>query len=123
MEWIAREALGLGCPVVSGDETREVLSELIVALVVEPPDGRLLNGTVHPLDLTIGPRMLRLCGAMLDVVLGASVFEGMGLEALAICDGLLDQRHGGAAGAGCSELDTVVGEHGVDLVGDGRDQA
>jgi len=73
MEWIAWEALWLGCPcltdeligreaferfqsaseVVSGDEARKVLSELVVAFVVETPNGRLLDGAVHALDLTV----------------------------------------------------------------------
>lgn len=33
--------------------------ELVVALVVEAFDGRLLDGPVHPLDLPVGPRMVR----------------------------------------------------------------
>jgi hypothetical protein len=55
--------------------------------------------------------MLCLCG-----------FEGMSPEYLAICDRFLDQRNGRAASAWRGELD-VVGENGVDPVGDGRDQA
>lgn len=39
-------------------------------------------------------------------------------EAFAVGDGFLYQRHGRASGAGRGELDAVVGEHGVDLVGD-----
>jgi hypothetical protein len=35
-------------------------------------DGRILDGAVHPLDLTIGPRVPGLGQAMIDVV--ASVF-------------------------------------------------
>ena len=41
----------------------------------------------------------------------------------AVRDGLLDQSARPSPGAGGGELDAVVGEHGVDLVGDGRDQA
>jgi hypothetical protein len=37
-----------------------VLAELVVALVVEAPDGGVLDGAVHPLDLTICPGMPRL---------------------------------------------------------------
>ena len=43
-------------------------SELIVAVVVEAPDGRVLDRAVHPLDLTVGPRMTRLGQAVLDVI-------------------------------------------------------
>lgn len=89
---------------------------------MEALDGGLLDGPVHPLDLTVGPWVLGLGGAMLNVIRGAGVFEGMSPEALAVGDRLLDQRHGRPSGAGRGELDAVVGEHGVDLVGDGCDQ-
>jgi hypothetical protein len=67
--------------------------------------------------------MLGLGGAMLDVVSGAGILEGMGAEEFSVGHCFPDQRHGRASGAGRGELDAVVGEHGVDLVGDGRDQA
>jgi RNase P/RNase MRP subunit p30 len=35
------------------NEVGEVLAELVVALVVEPLDGRILDGAVHALDLAI----------------------------------------------------------------------
>src|SRR5687768_7492261 len=43
----------------------EVRPELLVALVVVPLDGRILEGPVHPLDLPIGPRVVGLCQAVL----------------------------------------------------------
>jgi hypothetical protein len=39
--------------VVGLDEVAEVLSELVVALVMIALDGRVLDGSVHSLDLTI----------------------------------------------------------------------
>lgn len=75
-----------------------------------------------PLDLAIGPWMFGLGRAVLDVVRGAGVFEGMCPEEFAVCDGFPDQRHGRAAGAGRRELDAVVGEYGVDFVRNRLDQ-
>src|ERR1700745_1573174 len=81
--WIVSESAGLGCPsladvlvgsdppqglealseVVGVEEGFEVLSELPVGLVVIAPNGGFLEGAVHPLDLTVGPGMVRLwCG-------------------------------------------------------------
>jgi hypothetical protein len=53
-----------------------VLTKLIVAFIVEASDGGILDGSVHPLDLTVGPWMLRLGRAVLDIAGGAGVFEG-----------------------------------------------
>ena len=68
-------------------------SELIVVVVVEALDGgvpgsspgQALDGAVHAFHLTVGPGVLRLCGAMIDVGLGAGIFEGMGWT----CRGLM----------------------------------
>src|SRR3954465_11748602 len=48
-----------------------------MARVVIASDGCVLDGPVHPLDLTIGPRVPGLGQAMVHIVLGAGVFEGM----------------------------------------------
>ena len=71
-----------------------------MAVVVEALDGRVLDGAVHPLDLTVGPGMLRLGQAMLDVVLGAGELEGMSPEALRRRRWLPDHRDGRAAAPG-----------------------
>ena len=75
MDWIEDEALGLFRPgftdvfiggkateglqapgeVVSGDEVGEVGAQLLVVFVVVALDGRLLEGSVHPLELAVGP--------------------------------------------------------------------
>ena len=39
--------------------------KLVVVLVVEAFDGRLLDDPVHPLDMPIGPRVVRLCEPVL----------------------------------------------------------
>lgn len=39
-----------------------------MAFVMEAFDGRFLDGAVHPLDLTVGPRVVRLGEPMFDIV-------------------------------------------------------
>ena len=64
-----------------------------MGLVAEPFDDRILDGAVHPFDLAIGPGMLGLGCAVIDVVPCASQFKGMCAEELTVGDRLLDQRH------------------------------
>jgi hypothetical protein len=90
----------------------EVPPELFVAVGVEAFDGGVLDGAVHPLDLTIGPGVVDAGEAVLDAMLLASHGEDVG--------------HGSGRGpvgvAGReAELVSVVGEHGVDPVGHGSD--
>ena len=42
--------------------------QLIVGFVEVAFDGRILDGAVHPFDLTVRPGMLGLCQPMIDVV-------------------------------------------------------
>src|SRR4029077_21122380 len=78
--WIVSESPRLVCPsfadvlvgseplqgldalseVVGVEEGFEVLSELLVGLVVIAPNGGFLEGAVHPLDLNVGPGMVRV---------------------------------------------------------------
>jgi hypothetical protein len=39
--------------------------------------GRILDGAVHPLGLTVRPGMLGLGQPMIDIVEGAGIFEGV----------------------------------------------
>ncbi len=39
-----------------------------MALMVEAFDGRFLDGSAHPLDLAVGPRMVRFGEPVLDAV-------------------------------------------------------
>ena len=43
--------------IVGVDEVVEMSAQLIVLVVVEALDGCVLDGPVHPLDLTVRPRM------------------------------------------------------------------
>lgn len=93
--WVSGEAIGLVCPcladelvwcepakaleaageIVGGDEVVEVSPELIVAVVVESLDGRVLDGAIHSLDVAVGPRMVDAGEAVLDAMLGAAQVE------------------------------------------------
>lgn len=133
MEWIEPEALRFFCPlfanelvrretleglqpsaeVVGVDEQVEMLFELPVAVIVKAFDGGFLDGAVHPLDLAVGPRVLDLGQTVLDAVLAAAHAEHMLHVAGSRTTGIARQK---------SELDPIVGENSMDLVGDGRDQ-
>ena len=52
-------------------------SQLVVGLVEVAFDGGVLDGAVHSFDLAVGPRVFGLCQPMIDVVLGAGIFEGV----------------------------------------------
>jgi len=45
-----------------------VLLKLLVALIMEAFDGRLLDCAVHPLDLSVSPGVVRLGEPVHDVV-------------------------------------------------------
>ena len=55
-------------------------------IVVEPFDGRVFEGSVHSLDLAIGPGMPWLSKAMIDVILGTCEFETVCPEWFTIFD-------------------------------------
>ena len=67
--------------------------------------------------------MLGLCQPVIDVVLGAGVFEGVRPNELSSLQGGLDVRSRRARIAWRGEVGSVVGEDGMDLVRDGGDQA
>ena len=103
MEWIEFELIRIFCPtfadvfvrreppqgfqpfgeVVGREESGEVLSQLVVAVVMVAPDGGLFQRAVHALDLAVRPGMLRLCEPVIDVVFGAGVLKSMGSEDIA----------------------------------------
>src|SRR6266481_6530262 len=142
MERIERESFGLFCPelanmlvrheafeglqplreVVGANEVGKMASKLIVGFIVEAFDRRLLDGAVHALDLTVGPRVSGLGEAVVDVVLGAGEFEGMSAEHLATLDHSLDLGWPPAIAAGIGEVRAVIGQDGVDFVGNGFDK-
>ena len=80
-------------------------SQLIVGFVVKPFHRRVLDRSVHSLDLTVGPGMVGLGQAVLDPVGFADHVEAHwpGIDGITV-PGLL------------GELDAIVGQDGVDLV-------
>jgi hypothetical protein len=78
--------------VVGVDEVLQVRSQLVVGLVETSFGGGVLDGAVHSFDLPIGPRVFGLCQPMIDVVLGAGIFEGVCPNRLPSVEGGLDVR-------------------------------
>ena len=87
--------------------------ELLVAVIVVVLDRGFLDGAVHAFDLAVGPGMLHLGEAMVDAVFLATPVEHVRDVARRRSIGVA-RREG--------ELNAVVRQHDMDLVGDGRDQ-
>lgn len=87
--------------------------ELCVIVVVVALDGGVFNGAVHPLDLAIGPGMFDFGQPVLNAILPAPHVEHV--RHVARCWSI------GVAGRE-GELDAVVGQNGVDFIGNGLDQ-
>ncbi len=94
---MAAEGLESAAEIVGCREVRKMGAELVLVVVMEPLDGRLLDRAVHPLDLAIRPRVLHLGQSVLDLMLPADavkyVFESIRIAA-SIC-----------------KLHAVVGQH------------
>ena len=104
-------------PVIAGaDEVVEVASELVVVVVVETFDGRLLDGAVHAFDLAIRPRVLGFGCAVLDAEGGAGIFEGMRPDGFALCEGFGNQLCCRSASTRRGEMGAVIGQHDADPV-------
>ncbi len=98
--------------VVGCDEGEDVRFEALDIRVVEQFEGRVLDGAVHAFGLAVGPRMIRLGEPVLDAVLDADPVENVQAE---------KSTAGAAAVFGqVGEGHSVVGQHRVDLVGEGR---
>jgi hypothetical protein len=70
-------------------------------------NGRRLEGSVHPLDLTVGPGMVWLSQSVLDTVRITKPVEHMDAPPRSRSETVLRQ---------ISELDAVISEHGMDFV-------
>ncbi len=133
MGWVESEYFRLICPgladvfvwrqsfeclepsgeVVGHDEVAEVGSPPVVSVVVIAFDRGLLKGSVHALDLSVGPRVIGFGQAVFDPVTLAGAVKRMtaqhGRRSLAVL------RQVG-------ERDAVVGGYRVDALGRGRHQ-
>jgi hypothetical protein len=117
----ASERLEPSGEVVDVDEVAQVRSQLVVGFVEAAFDGGVVDGSVHAFDLPTGPWMLGLCQPMIDVVLGAGLFEGVRPNGFSGVEGALDVWRRRARIAWGGEMGSVVGEERVDLVGDDGD--
>ena len=118
----AFEGLEASGVVVGLDEVVEVGSQLVVGFVVVALDGGVFEGSVHPLDLAVGPGVLRFGQAMIDAALGAGILKGVCPDRLSGVDGRLDIGGGRAGVPGRGEVSAVIGEHRVHPVGHGGDE-
>jgi hypothetical protein len=87
--------------------------EAFQVVVVEGFDSGVLNGVVHSLGLTVGPGVIRLRQSMFDAMFMTNAIKDMWPKeasrgALSVL-GQIGERH------------SVVGEHFVDFVWEGRD--
>jgi hypothetical protein len=83
---------------------------------------RILDSPVHTLHLAVGPRMLGLGEAMIDIVLGTSQLEGVAEEFLARHH-RLDLCRTPAFAPWIGEVDAIVGEHGMNFVGNSFEES
>lgn len=84
-----------------------------MAVVVVTLHGGFLDGSVHALDLAVGPGVIGFGQTMFDSTAKTDAVEGMTTEA---------SRWSSAVPGQVGELNTVVGQHGVDAIGNGRNQ-
>ena len=73
-------------------------------------DCGVFDRAVHPFDLPVGPRVVRLGEAVLDAVLGADLVEAGDAEASGPAVTVAGQ---------VGELNAIVGQDGVHVVGNG----
>ena len=85
----------------------------VMAIVVETLDGRLLDRAIHALSLTVGPGMVRLRQTVFDAMSPTRPVKRVTPKA----------RRGAASVPGkVGKLDTIIGQHRVDFVGNGCNQ-
>ena len=104
------EALG---EVVGCQEGVEVLPKLVVGLVMVAAHGCFFEGAIHALNLAVGPGMVRFGEPVLDAVFPAAHIEHMGGVPRGWAIGISWRER---------ELNAVIGENGVDFVGDRFDK-
>jgi hypothetical protein len=99
--------------VVGSDEVLQVRFELFVRVIEEAFDGGFLDGPVHPFDLSVGPGMVGLGQTVADAMTTTDAIEGMSTPSCRKPSTVFRQ---------IGELDSVVGEHGVNAIWNGFDE-
>src|SRR5579871_275159 len=130
MDWIKSKSVGVFLPgfadefirgkaskrfessgeVVSCHEISQVLAKLSVAVIVEAVNGGLFDGAIHAFDLSVGPRVIGFGQAMIDSMPKANPVKRVPTETSGWSRAILGQ---------ISKLDSVVGQHGMDPIGNG----
>jgi|SRR5579859_187106 len=90
-----------------------VCTKLGVAVVMEVVNGGLFDGAIHTFDLSVGPGMPGLCEAMIDSVQKTDPVEGVSAETSRAAFTIFGQ---------IGELDSVVGEYGMNAIRNGCHQ-
>ncbi len=106
----AFECLESSGEVVGPEEVGQVRFELVVGVVEVSLDRSVLDGSVHALDLPIGPGMIGLGEPVFDSMKGTEPVEGMSAPSGGKPSTVFGQ---------VGELDAVVGEHGMDALSTG----
>lgn len=118
----ASKCLQPAAEIVGVDKVVQVPAELIVVVVVEAFYRRVLDGSVHPLDLTICPWVARFGQTVLDVEISASHLERMATKGHVVTAHDLYIFRGPAITGWIGEVGPVVSQYGVDFVGNGLRQ-
>ena len=100
--------------VVGFEEVSQVRFELVVGVVEVSLHRSVLDGSVHALDLPVGPGMVRLGQSVFDAMSETEPVEGMPTEASGRPLPVLRQ---------VGEVDAVISEHGVDAIWNGLDES
>jgi hypothetical protein len=101
------EGLESSGEVIGFEEVVQVRFELVVGVVEVSLDSRVLDGSVHALDLPVGPGMVGLSESVFDSMDITGAIEGMAAKSHGWPLPVLRQ---------VGELDSVVGEYGVDAI-------
>jgi hypothetical protein len=109
----AAESLKSFGEVIGGDEVAEMNAQLVIAVVVVALNRGLFDGAVHALDLAVGPGMVRFGKSVVDAEPKTDPVEGMAAKAGGWSLSILWK---------ISELDAVVGEHGMNAIRNCSDQ-
>ena len=104
------EAFGV---IVGSDEIEKMSTQLGVVVVVVSLDGSFFDGSIHALDLPIGPGMVGFSQTMFDAETKARAIKRMSAQ--------LGRRTSAILGQ-IGELNSVVSKYGMDTIRHGREQ-
>src|SRR5450756_1834321 len=107
------ERLASAAEVVGSKEVGQVRFELVMGVVEVSLDRSVLHGPAHPFNLPLGPGMVRFGQPVFDSMNETEPVERMSAETCGWSLTVLRQ---------VCELDTVIGEHGMDVIRNGLEE-